>query len=153
MVGTQRKIAVGLLFGGRSAEHDVSRASAANVLRALDPNRYEVSLIGIARDGRWLVCDAGNGGGTGAAALTIPDDAPQLGLIPGGRGRFLLCDGDGSRSGTALSFDVMLRDVFFSAIKQAEFLRDQLPSMLIQIRFDPLLHVGSTVACHVRFRT
>src|SRR5947209_4158324 len=107
MVGTQRKIAVGLLFGGRSAEHDVSRASAANILRALDPNRYEVSLIGISRDGRWLICDAGNGGGTGAAALIIPDDAPQLGLIPGGRGRFLLCDSDGSGSGTAPSFDVL----------------------------------------------
>src|SRR5258708_24465795 len=105
MVEAHRKIAVGLLFGGRSADHDVSRASAANVLRALDPDRYEVSLIGISRDGRWLVCDAGNGGGTGEAALAIPDDAPQLALLPGRQGRFVLCDHDGSGSGAARSFD------------------------------------------------
>jgi D-alanine-D-alanine ligase len=42
------KITVGLLFGGRSAEHEVSRASAANVLRALDPAKYDVVLIGLA---------------------------------------------------------------------------------------------------------
>jgi D-alanine-D-alanine ligase len=88
-----RKITVGLLFGGRSAEHDVSRASAANVLRALNPDRYDVFLIGIARDGRWLACDAGNGAGTGAAALTIPDEARQLALVPGGGGSLLLFDG------------------------------------------------------------
>jgi D-alanine-D-alanine ligase len=81
-----------LLFGGRSAEHEVSRASAANVLRALDPDRYEVFLIGIARDGRWLACNAGNGRGTGAAALAIPDQAPQVALIPGGQGRLVRCD-------------------------------------------------------------
>jgi hypothetical protein len=38
MVGERRKITVGLLFGGRSAEHDVSRVSAANILRALNPD-------------------------------------------------------------------------------------------------------------------
>src|SRR3977135_2414350 len=91
MVEEHRKIAVGLLFGGRSAEHDVSRASAANILRALNPDRYQVSLIGISRDGRWLVCDAGNGAGTGAAALTIPDKAPQIALVPAGGGRLVLC--------------------------------------------------------------
>jgi D-alanine-D-alanine ligase len=107
MVEAHRKITVGLLFGGRSAEHEVSRASAANILRALNPDRYEVSLIGIAKDGRWLACDAGNGGGTGAAALTIPDKAPQIALIPGGRGDFMVCDGDAPRRGAILRFDVM----------------------------------------------
>jgi D-alanine-D-alanine ligase len=85
----ERKTRVAILFGGRSAEHDVSRASAANVLRSLDPNRYDVTLIGIARDGRWIVADAGNGAGIGAVALTIPDDGPQLTLLPGGQGRAL----------------------------------------------------------------
>jgi D-alanine-D-alanine ligase len=107
MVGEHGKIAVGLLFGGRSAEHEVSRASAANILRALNPDRYEVSLIGISRDGRWLLCDAGNGLGTGAAALAIPDKAPQIALIPGGGGDFMLCDGDGPRGGSVMRFDVM----------------------------------------------
>ena len=102
-----RKITVGLLFGGRSAEHEVSRASAANVLRALDPHRFAVSLIGIAKDGRWLVCDAGNGAGTGAAALTVPDKAPQVTLIPGGRGRLVLCDGGGAPDVAAPRLDVV----------------------------------------------
>lgn len=104
MPTVKKKIAVGLLFGGRSAEHEVSKASAANVLRALDPDRYDVSLIGITRDGRWLLCDAGNGGGTGAAALVIPEDAPQLGVIPGGQGRLLWCDGT---AGTPPRLDVV----------------------------------------------
>jgi D-alanine-D-alanine ligase len=107
MPGEHRKINVGLLFGGRSAEHEVSRASAANILRALNPERYKVSLIGISRDGRWLVCDAGNGAGTGAAALTIPDTAPQVGLIPGGKGRFMLCDAGEPGGGAVMHFDVM----------------------------------------------
>jgi D-alanine-D-alanine ligase len=102
-----RKITVGLLFGGRSAEHEVSRASAANVLRALNPDRFDITLIGIAKDGRWLVCDAGNGAGTGAAALTIPDEAPQVALIPGGRGRLVLCDGGGPQDVAVPHVDVV----------------------------------------------
>jgi D-alanine-D-alanine ligase len=50
-----RKIRVGVLFGGQSAEHAVSLASAASIMRALDPARYEVLPIGIARAGGWLV--------------------------------------------------------------------------------------------------
>ena len=50
----QRKIRVAVVFGGRSSEHSISCASAAHVLPALDPARYEVVPIGIARDGRWL---------------------------------------------------------------------------------------------------
>jgi D-alanine-D-alanine ligase len=108
MVGEHRKISVGLLFGGRSAEHDVSRASAANILRALNPDRYEIFLIGISKDGRWLACDAGNGAGTGAAALTIPNVAPQIGLMPGGRGDFMLCDTGAPINRAVMRFDVMI---------------------------------------------
>ena len=50
----QHKIRVAVVFGGRSSEHSISCASAAYVLPALDPARYEVVPIGIARDGRWL---------------------------------------------------------------------------------------------------
>jgi D-alanine-D-alanine ligase len=49
------KIRLGLLFGGRSGEHDVSLTSAASVLQALDPVKYEVVPIGITREGRWRV--------------------------------------------------------------------------------------------------
>ena len=47
------KLRVGLLFGGRSVEHEVSIASASSIAKALDPARYEVSLIAVDHDGRW----------------------------------------------------------------------------------------------------
>jgi len=46
-----------LLFGGRSAEHDVSRVTAVAVARALDPARYEVLPVAITTDGQWLFAD------------------------------------------------------------------------------------------------
>jgi len=49
-----KKLRVGVLFGGRSGEHEVSLVSAASVIQALDPAKYEVVPIGIAKDGRWL---------------------------------------------------------------------------------------------------
>lgn len=52
-----KKIHVGLLFGGRSGEHEVSLASAASVFKALDKSRYDVTLIGIDKEGRWLLPD------------------------------------------------------------------------------------------------
>ena len=51
----QRKIRVAVVFGGRSAEHAVSCASAGLVLGAIDRDRYEVVPVGIARDGRWVL--------------------------------------------------------------------------------------------------
>lgn len=49
-----KKIRVGVIFGGRSAEHEVSLNSAKSVLAALDPNKYDIGLIGITQEGRWL---------------------------------------------------------------------------------------------------
>ncbi len=64
-----KKLRVGLLFGGRSGEHEVSLTSAASVLGALDPAKYEVVPIGITREGRWLV---------GPAAIGAQHAAPLL---------------------------------------------------------------------------
>ncbi len=49
------KLKVAILFGGQSGEHEVSIVSAASVYKALDKSKYEVSLIGIDKSGRWLV--------------------------------------------------------------------------------------------------
>ena len=54
------KIRVGILFGGKSAEHEVSLQSAKNVIEAIDRNKYEVVLIGIDKQGRWCLNDASN---------------------------------------------------------------------------------------------
>jgi D-alanine-D-alanine ligase len=103
----ERKTRIAILFGGRSAEHDVSRASAANVLRALDPDRYEATLIGITRDGRWIMADAGNGAGTGALELTIPEHGPQLALLPGGQGRALVVENNPAGARELPAFDLV----------------------------------------------
>jgi D-alanine-D-alanine ligase len=50
-----QKIRVGVLFGGRSGEHEVSLLSAASILKAIDRERFEVVPVGINKQGRWLV--------------------------------------------------------------------------------------------------
>ena len=83
---TQKKLRVGVIFGGRSGEHEVSLASAASVIRALDPEKYEAVPIGITKDGRWLV-------GTGATKMlpevlksgervSLPPDPTAAALVP-----------------------------------------------------------------------
>src|SRR5258708_26067137 len=49
-----KKLRVGILFGGRSGEHEISLLSAASVLNAIDKQKYEVVPIGITKEGRWL---------------------------------------------------------------------------------------------------
>jgi D-alanine-D-alanine ligase len=49
-----KKLRVGILFGGRSGEHEVSLLSAASVLKAIDKNKFDVLPIGISKEGRWL---------------------------------------------------------------------------------------------------
>lgn len=61
----KKRLRVGVLFGGRSGEHEVSLASAASVLRGLDPDKYEPVPIGISKEGHWLV--------GGAAHKLLPD--------------------------------------------------------------------------------
>src|SRR5690242_13759502 len=51
----KKKIRVGLIFGGRSGEHEVSLASAGSVQANLDPEKYELVPIGITRTGSWLL--------------------------------------------------------------------------------------------------
>jgi len=52
------KLRVGILFGGRSGEHEVSLLSAASVLNAIDKTKYDVVPIGITKDGRWLTAES-----------------------------------------------------------------------------------------------
>ncbi len=51
------KLKVGILFGGKSAEHEVSLQSAKNVADAIDRNKYDIALIGINKSGEWLLPD------------------------------------------------------------------------------------------------
>lgn len=67
----KKRLRVGILFGGRSGEHEVSLASAASVIRALDTEKYEAVPIGITKDGRWLV-------GAAAQKMTESKMLPEL---------------------------------------------------------------------------
>ncbi|WP_226035821.1 D-alanine--D-alanine ligase [Aquibacillus saliphilus] len=51
------KATVGIIFGGKSAEHEVSLQSAKNIVDAIDKNKYDVVLIGIDKDGKWHLND------------------------------------------------------------------------------------------------
>ena len=74
----KKRLRVGVLFGGRSGEHEVSLASAASVIRGLDPDKYEAVPIGITKDGHWLV-------GEGAIKM-LPE------ILKGGRRVMLTAD-------------------------------------------------------------
>jgi len=69
----RRRIAI--LFGGRSAEHEVSVVSARSVMNALDPRRYEVIPIGVTREGRWQLVAGGGGAPAGGPPHAGPADA------------------------------------------------------------------------------
>lgn len=57
-MATDDRIHLIVLYGGRSAEHDVSCTSAAHVLRAADPAKYRITPVGISRDGVWSIATA-----------------------------------------------------------------------------------------------
>jgi D-alanine-D-alanine ligase len=63
------KLRIGVLFGGRSGEHEVSLLSAASVLNAIDKEKYEVVPIGITKDGRWLTSESAQNLLTGKLVL------------------------------------------------------------------------------------
>ncbi|MGH9790201.1 MAG: D-alanine--D-alanine ligase family protein [Candidatus Acidiferrales bacterium] len=99
-----KRLRIGILFGGRSGEHEVSLVSAASVIRALDPEKYEAIPIGIGKDGRWMA-------GAGAQKMLpevlrsgqrvmLPADPSAAALVP------LNENAGGSGSG-ALRVDVM----------------------------------------------
>jgi D-alanine-D-alanine ligase len=72
------KLRVGVLFGGRSGEHEVSLLSAASVVNAIDKGKYEVVPIGITKDGRWLTAAAAEALLQGKPPATSADEARHL---------------------------------------------------------------------------
>ena len=74
-----RKIRVGIIFGGRSGEHEVSLVSATAVMNALDREKYDVVPIGITPEGRWISSSRALGMLKDKAAL---DREPEKFLVP-----------------------------------------------------------------------
>jgi len=82
------KLRIAVLFGGRSAEHDVSVLSATNVMHALDPARYDAVPVFITRDGKWLLSSFADG------ELSKPENGSEVCLVPGGDGRMIAVAAD-----------------------------------------------------------
>jgi D-alanine-D-alanine ligase len=84
-MNAEGKLKVGLLFGGRSGEHEVSLMSARSISKALNPDKYEVTQIGIYHDGSWytgdnLVDRMAEGKIQGLTAVTLLADPARRGL-------------------------------------------------------------------------
>jgi D-alanine-D-alanine ligase len=77
-----KKLRVGVLFGGRSGEHEVSLLSAASILKAIDRRKFDVVPIGINKSGHWLTSGAAQGLLEGSAAAAEP--AESTALVPDG---------------------------------------------------------------------
>ena len=90
---------VGILFGGKSVEHEVSLQSARNVYEAVDQTKFDVVLIGIDKAGLWHVCDAAVLGAatSPSAELAAGAAGESLALVPGETERALV--GTGSHRG------------------------------------------------------
>jgi len=91
-----KRLRVGVLFGGRSGEHEVSLASAASVIRGLDPAKYEPVPIGITKEGHWRIGVGAQKmlpevlrGGDPVMMTADPTDASLMPLKGGGAGQHL----------------------------------------------------------------
>jgi D-alanine-D-alanine ligase len=103
MTTPNKRLRIGVLFGGRSGEHEVSLASAASVIRGLDPNKYEAIPIGITKEGHWLI-----GAGAqkmlpevlrGGQRVMMTADPTDASLVP--------LDGSGRSGGVGQRLDVV----------------------------------------------
>lgn len=75
----RKKLRIGVIFGGRSGEHEVSLRSAESVINAMDKSRYEVVPIGITKEGRWLV--SGNATAMLPQAVMASNSRQQVAII------------------------------------------------------------------------
>jgi D-alanine-D-alanine ligase len=89
----QSKLSLGVIFGGRSGEHEVSLVSAASVIKALDGRKYDVVPVGITKDGRWF---SSKGVLEDFKAGRAPDDEHEAVILPepGRRGLYFIASGE-----------------------------------------------------------
>lgn len=100
------KIRVGILFGGKSAEHEVSLQSAKNIYDAIDREKFDPVLIGIDKSGRWLLNDS-------TRYLLNADDPVRISLNPDGKAVALQSEARGILSADSTGFAAVPLDVVF----------------------------------------
>ena len=109
-----KKLRVGILFGGRSGEHEVSLLSAASILKAIDRDKFDVTPIGITKEGRWLA--AGDARGLLEAGASVaprhfragdPETTPGAKLLQEGMPTLLAPEPAHSSSHAVAALDVV----------------------------------------------
>lgn len=103
-----RRLRVAVLFGGRSAEHEISCISARSVIDALDPERHEVVPIGITKEGRWQLASSPPALPSETGRMpTVPDDRDREVELARRGGASELVRADGSREPVDVVFPVL----------------------------------------------
>jgi D-alanine-D-alanine ligase len=89
---TMKKLRIAIVFGGRSAEHEVSLQSARNVIESLDREKYEPVLIGIDKDGRWFLYEESIQllDATDPKLIRLSEGSNEIALTPTGAGSSLI---------------------------------------------------------------
>ncbi|MBW1709747.1 MAG: D-alanine--D-alanine ligase [Deltaproteobacteria bacterium] len=90
-----KKIRVGILFGGKSGEHEVSLQSAKNVFEAIDKDKYDVVLLGIDKQGQWSLLDTSQFllNAEDPRKIKLRDSHDHVSLVPGNRDERLVNPG------------------------------------------------------------
>jgi D-alanine-D-alanine ligase len=139
-----KKLRVGILFGGRSGEHEVSLLSAASVLKAIDPKKYEITPIGITREGRWVTAtDAARllVGGPASAPRALragdPETTPSAAVLARGESVIVPPVPSENRTGTLVPFETDARtlDIYAGAAPSPP----ASPALSLDVIF-PVLH-------------
>jgi D-alanine-D-alanine ligase len=102
----KKKLRVGILFGGRSGEHEISLRSARSILTAIDRTRYEVVELGITKEGKWLATSEAQAL-LGAGGTQISKARPVAPAKHGGRGSGLSVMRAASEPATGAGVDVV----------------------------------------------
>ena len=98
----KKKLRVGILFGGKSGEHDISLRSATSILKAIDRKKYDIVEIGITRQGRWLKADSAKALLTGEASKSQSKRLSSLSLSASATSELALAE-----SASSLGVDVI----------------------------------------------
>lgn len=104
------KLKVGILFGGKSAEHEVSLQSAKNVAEAIDRNKYDIALIGINKSGEWLLPDQSHFllNATDPKLIKLNSENQQnVALVPQSGGELSNLSGGGTHSSIDVVFPIL----------------------------------------------
>ncbi len=105
-----KKLKVGILFGGKSAEHEVSLQSAKNVADAIDRSKYDVALIGIDKSGEWLLPDQSQFliNATDPKLIKLNNENREsVALVPQSGGQLSDLAGGGTRSSIDVVFPIL----------------------------------------------